>query len=322
MTSMRQRSLAGLVTAAALCGLAACGTSDATVKSATAAGRIPVVANFYPVQEAAQRVGGRRVTVSDLTPIGGEPHDLELSPSAVQRLDDAKVVLYMGRGFQPQVEKAVRDLPSSTTRVDLLKSVDLLPVQAGLAGTNGKVDGETLHGGVDPHVWVDPHRFVQIAATVAKTLERVDPNHAGEYQVNLAAYTAELDRLDRDFSAALAQCRSRTIVTSHRAFGYFAQRYHLEQVAIAGISPDEEPDPQSLEAVADEAKRKHVEVIFFESLVPKKLSQTIANEIGASTDSLNPVEGLTQPQVEQGLTYEKIQRQNLASLVNGLRCRH
>jgi zinc transport system substrate-binding protein len=291
-----------------------------TSRAGASAGRLAVAANFYPVQEAAEAAGGKWVSVTNLTPVAGEPHDLELTPSSLKKLEDAQVVFFMGRGFQPSVEKAVKQLPKSVARVDLLRSVRLLPVQPALAGTKGQVDGEELEGGVDPHVWVDPHRFEEIATKIATTLERVDPKHADDYQANLATYVDRLDQLDHDFQTGLADCESRTIVTSHRAFEYFSERYHLHQIAISGISPDEEPDPQSLKAVADAAKRENVKVIYFESLVPKKLSETVANEIGATTDSLNPVEGLTADEVRDRLSYDQIQRQNLAALEKGLRC--
>ena len=89
---------------------------------------------------------------------------------------------------------------------------------------------------------------------------------------------------------------------------------------IAGISPDEEPNPKSIEAVAAAAKKENVTVIFFESLVPKALADTVAKEIGATTDALNPIEGLTQEELDAGTTYTSIQQANLASLRNGLRC--
>jgi zinc transport system substrate-binding protein len=110
------------------------------------------------------------------------------------------------------------------------------------------------------------------------------------------------------------------IVTSHAAFGYLADRYHLVQAAIAGISPEAEPDPKSLAATARYAKAHGVRTVFFETLVPRKLSQTVAHTMGARTDALDPVEGLTASELRAGDTYTSIQRRNLDSLVRGLGC--
>jgi zinc transport system substrate-binding protein len=110
------------------------------------------------------------------------------------------------------------------------------------------------------------------------------------------------------------------LVTSHAAFGYLADRYHLVQAAIAGISPEAEPDPKSLAATARYAKARGVKTVFFETLVPRKLSQTVAQTIGARTDALNPIEGLTANERKAGVTYTSIQRRNLTALVRGLDC--
>ena len=196
----------------------------------------------------------------------------------------------------------------------------MLPVDPALPGVKGDVDGEVLAGNVDPHVWVDPVRFEAMTKSIELTLLDLAPGDRNAITARGADYRKGLQNLDRQFRIGLGSCESKAIVTSHRAFGYLAQRYGLEQIPIAGISPDEEPDPKSLAAVAAAAKAKKVTVIFFETLVPKKLSETVAAEIGASTDALDPIEGLTRAQIDAGDNYSRIQERNLSSLRKGLRC--
>lgn len=227
---------------------------------------------------------------------------------------------FLGRGFQPSVEKAVSALSESVRAVDLLDSVELLPVTPQLEGTVGEVDGEVLDGNTDPHVWVDPTNMVALTDTVASTLAELRPADAVTFDAGARAYEAQLAALGDRFSTQLATCASRTIVTSHRAFEYLARRYHLEQIPIAGISPDEEPDPKSLQAVAEAAKADGVTVVFFEERVPAALSETVAREIGASTDALDPIETITQDRLDAGESYLTIQTANLAALVKALRC--
>lgn len=295
-----------------------CGPTDEEAGDQTES--LSVVAAFYPLEEAARRVGGDRVDVVGLTPPGSGPHDLELTPRSAEQIEQADVIVYLSGGFQPAVEQALESVSADVSTLDVLEGMDLLAVEDGLAGTNGEVDGEELEGGLDPHVWVDPQRQVEIAASVASTLEAADPDGAEEYRANLADYQGELETLASEFDEGLAECESRVIVTSHRAFAYLADTYDLDQIAIAGISPDDEPDPQSLRAVADEARRSGVSVVFFEEAVPQGLSETVANEIGATTDFLQPVETITQPDLDAGIDYTAIQRQNLESLQDGLRC--
>ena len=281
---------------------------------------LTVIAAFYPLQEAAEGVGGDLVTVTGLTPPGQGPHDLELQPSQVGLFENADLALYLGRGFQPQVEAAIDQSPDTLTSVDLLGTVELLGVDDQLAGTAGEVDGEVLAGDVDPHVWLDPSRMITIVDAITEAFSDADPEHAAIYAANAEGYLADLRGLDGEFRDGLADCRSRVIVTSHRAFGYLAETYGLRQIPIAGISPEIEPDPQTLAAIASEASAEGVTTIFLESIAPPELAETVAREIGADLDLLDPIEGLTQDQIDGGATYASIMRDNLRRLVDGLGC--
>jgi len=317
MTSHKFRSpiTALILTSSVL--IASCG-SDEPAKSSDAT--ITVVAAFYPLGETARGVGGDLVTVTDLTPPGQGPHDLELQPAQMGIFETADVAIYIGRGFQPQVEAAIANSPDSLTRLDLLDRVGLLGVDDQLAGTSGEVDGEVLDGDVDPHVWLDPSRMVIMVDAITATFVAVDPDNAAAYRDNAERYLTDLRGLDGEYRVALAECRSRVIVTSHRAFGYLADTYDLRQIPIAGISPDVEPDARTLEAIATEARAEGVTTIFLESIAPPALAETVAREIGAELDLLDPIEGLTQDQLDAGDTYASIMRGNLQRLVAGLGC--
>ena len=292
----------------------------AAATPATSEGGFVVAASFYPLAEIVQAIGGDQVEVLNLTPVGVGPHDLELKPQDLENLEKAALVVYLGKGFQPLVEKAATQLPASVVRLDVLDAVKLLGVDPVIEGVVGETDGEVLAGDVDPHIWVDPVRFAEMAKAVEVAMTKARPDSAEMFAANLLTYTKTLTDLDSEFAAGLKTCESRAIVTSHRAFGYLSNRYVLKQLPIAGISPDEEPNPKSLEAVAAAAKKENVTVIFFESLVPKALADTVAKEIGATTDSLNPIEGLTQEELDAGTSYVSLQQANLAALRNGLRC--
>lgn len=311
-----------LVIGAVLVGCGSSGDSAADTSQPVGGGeRLKVVTAFYPLEEAVRRIGGDAVEVTSLTPVGVGPHDLEIEAKDLEELGRADLVVFIGRGFQPSVQKAVSQLPADIERLDVLDTVRLLQVDPVVEGVVGEADGEVLDGDIDPHVWVDPGRYIEMVTVIADALSAADPAGADAIAANTETYLADLRALDSEFSAGLANCASKALVTSHRAFGYLANRYGLKQLPIAGISPDEEPSPKSLEAVAKAAKAEGVTVIFFESLVPKKLADTVAQEIGASTDALNPIEGLTAEEIAAGESYASIQRTNLVALRKGLRCR-
>lgn len=298
-----------LVLAIVLLPLAACSQPSGGSRSN---GTIAVVANFYPVYEAVQRVGGDRVQATNLTPAGAEPHDLELTPKQVDQILDADVLLYMGGGFQPAVEETVQDRSNGVT-------VDLL---AALSAHLRKAEGEeSLPGGTDPHVWLDPMLTASVAGEVGAALARADPAGAPEYQRNAAAYRSEIERLHQEFSEGLRDCDRRVIVTAHAAFGYLAARYGLMQESIAGVSPEAEPDPRRLAELADLVKRQGVTTIFTEELVSPRVAETLAREAGVRTAVLNPLEGLTPEELTQGEDYASVMRQNLSTLRVALGCR-
>jgi len=133
-------------------------------------------------------------------------------------------------------------------------------------------------------------------------------------------FRAQLESLDREYEGALTQCRRREIVTSHAAFGYLAERYGLEQIAITGLSPEAEPTPRELEDVVEEVRMQGATTVFFETLVSPRLAETVARETGARTAVLNPLEGLTEEELARGENYFSLMRANLKTLRQALEC--
>jgi zinc transport system substrate-binding protein len=256
--------------------------------SISAGGRTSVVAAFYPHAYAAEQVGGGAVSVTNLTPPGVEPHDVELSPSDVARVVSADRVFFLG-GFQPEVDRAARSASG--------EAVDLLPADARPG---------------DPHVWLDPLRYAEIVGRIGRELGR--PARAARLE-------ARLHLLDRDYRRGLARCARRELLTSHAAFGYLAARYGLRQVALTGTSPEAEPSPQDLRRIVDTARAHRATTIFSETLVSPRLAETVAREAGARTAVLDPIEGLTPAEAQRGDDYFTIMRRNLATLREALGCR-
>ena len=301
-----------------LCSLvAACG--DSSPSQSSAAGKLRVVASFYPVAEAATRVGGDAVEVVNLTPAGTEPHDLELSSRQVDQLQDADVVIYLGGGFQPAIEKVAerRRKPS----VDL---ADALPLEEGAAGDLHAEEGRDERSAapeVDPHFWLDPVLMSSAVDEVERVLGAARPRDRAVFAKEAEGYRAELRGLDGELRAGLANCDRRQLVTSHAAFHYLAKRYGLTQEAIAGLSPEAEPDPKRLAQLADTVRAKGVTTVFYETLASPRVADALAREASVRTAVLNPVEGLTDEQVRQGQTYAGVMRQNLGALRQALGCR-
>lgn len=278
--------LASVVGAATLALAAACGGARETDT-----GRTKVVAAVYPLAFAAEQVGGTSIEVRDLTPVGAEPHDLELGARDIQAIRAADLVVYLGHGFQPALEDALADRTGP--------SLDVLAGQGAALGQEN---------GLDPHVWLDPRRYARIARAIARELG--DPASAEPFVARLEALDAELER-------GLARCARREIVTSHAAFGYLARRYRLVQVPLTGVAPEVEPSPRDLESLVDLVRAHGATTIFSEPLLPGDLAETVAREADARVAVLDPLEGLT---ADEGADYLSVMRTNLATLREALGC--
>jgi zinc transport system substrate-binding protein len=289
-----------VLTFSALLAATACGGSDDGGSDAK------VIAAFYPIAYAAERIAPD-AEVENLTPAGAEPHDLELSPRTVEEINDADVVLYFGAGFMPALAETVDDHDGA---VDLLAGERLMTASEG----HGHDEPEHAEEGSerDPHVWLDPNRYAAIARKIADVL--------GD-RAAARPLVSDLEELDAEFRNGLAACERREIVTSHAAFGYLADAYDLEQIPLTGVSPEAEPSAGAIEELVDEVEGEGATTVFFETLVSPELAETVAREAGAETAVLNPLEGLTEDEIDEGADYFAIMRENLAALREALGCR-
>ena len=279
-----------LVLAAAVALVAGCGSTT----SADGAGKRKVVAAFYPLAFAAAEVGGSSVDVHNLTPAGAEPHDLELTPGDVRDVQRAALVLYLGDGFMPALERALKDRDG--------RSLDLLEVAR--KGVGGERAG-------DPHVWLDPVRYAAIVRAVGAALGAAPA--AGRLATRLRA-------LDREYRRGLAECERRDVVTSHAAFGWLTARYGLEQVPLEGLTPEAEPSAKDIERLVEEIRRAGATTVFTETLLSPKLAETVAREAHVKTAVLDPLEGIGKDELERGDDYFTVMRANLAALRTALGC--
>lgn len=294
------------------------GTLSACSDSAAAANtdKFDVVASFYPLQYLAEQIGGSHVHVTSLTKPGQEPHDLEISAQQTAALQESDAVLYL-KNLQPAVDDAVAqsevgtkiDAASLTTEEKHGNEV------GGHAATHDTSKNEEL-AGLDPHIWLDPVRYAQVAAGVGKAFEKADPKNAADYKANTAALVRKLDALNTEFRTGLANTKTKVFITTHAAFGYLAERYGLTEEAINGLDPESEPSAERVKDLEKMAKADGVTTVFYETLVSDKTAKTIAADSGLKTDVLDPIEGITAK--SRGKDYFSVQQANLKALRTAL----
>lgn len=309
---MKKARLLLLVLCAALVFLSACSSAgDPAILSDTK--KLSVVASFYPMFDFATKIGGDKVSVTTLVPAGTEPHDWEPAAADIITLEKAAVFIYNGAGMEHWVGDVLESLENKNLiTVEAAKGIELLEGH----GHEDSDGGE--EASYDPHVWLNPMYTKAEMTAIKNAFIEADPANKDYYEANYTKVAGDLDALDREFKEALSPLQNKDIVVAHEAFGYLCSAYGLTQVAIEGLSADAEPDPARLAEIIDFAQAHHVKVIFFEELVSPEVAETVAEAVGAEIDVLNPLEGLSDEQLQAGDDYFSVMRRNLKSLVSAL----
>ena len=329
-------------------GMSACSalksesSSSASAPHTIAPGKtLTVSTSFYPIQYLAEAIGGPLVKVSTVTPSNVEPHDFELSGKETAELSKADLIAYVP-GFQPSLDKAVKEVGSGPTVVDLSKPANLVhhegveeehehseeasdgaTAQSTEAGHDDHGHAEHSHaeggedhdGDLDPHFWLDPQRMIKVAETLESSFAQVDPANANDYKAGLDKLKTALTNLDTQYTKGLSSCQHNTFITSHAAFGYLADRYKLTQASISGIDPETEPSPAEMANIKSVVQSTGVKTIFTEELVSDAPAKAIAAETGAETSVLSPLES----KPERG-DYTDAMTSNLERLKGALVC--
>ena len=345
---------AALVLAA---GMSACSalksesSSSASAPHTIAPGKtLTVSTSFYPIQYLAEAIGGPLVKVSTVTPSNVEPHDFELSGKETAELSKADLIAYVP-GFQPSLDKAVKEVGSGPTVVDLSKPANLVhhegveeehehseeasasatdaasavaTAQSSEAGhdDHGHAEhsqaegGEGHDGDLDPHFWLDPDRMVKVAEALEASFAKIDPANANDYKAGLDKLKTALTGVDNQYKQGFTSCQHKTFITSHAAFGYMAERYGLTQASISGIDPETEPSPAEMANIKSVVEKTGVKTIFTEELVSDAPAKAIAAETGAETSVLSPLES----KPERG-DYTDAMTTNLERLKSAMVCK-
>lgn len=267
----------------------------------------------------AERIGGDHAHVTSLTQPGQEPHDLEISARQTARLQESDAVLYL-KNLQPSVDDAVAQ-SGVRTKIDAASLTSLEKHGNEVGGHaaehddhEGSEGGES--SGLDPHIWLDPVRYAQVAEGVGAAFAKADPGHAADYRKNTADLVRQLDALNTEFKTGLAATRTKVFLTTHAAFGYLAERYGLTEEAINGLDPESEPSAARVKELEKMAKADGVTTVFYETLVSDRTAKTVAKDAGLRTDVLDPIEGITEK--SRGEDYLQVMRANLTALKTAL----
>lgn len=259
---------------------------------------IRVSTSSYPIYFLTAEIVGDRAKVINLTPPGVEPHDFEPSLKDIALIEQSQIVFINGN-LEPWAEKLSENLKSKNVAVSDFK--DLM------------IDG-------DPHVWLSPKLAILMVRKITTKLSTIDQLNKSYYESNAKELITKLTELDKNFTNGFAKCQTKNFVTSHKAFTYLASDYNLNQISVAGLTPEEEPSLAQIAKIVKQTRELGIKYIFLETLSSSKIAQTIANETGIQTLVLHPIENLTQQQKSANSTYFSLMQENLTNLKIALTC--
>lgn len=308
---MKQRSVLWFMIGLFILILGACGQKS-NQESKKAKG-MKIVTSFYPVYAMVKEVSGDLNDVRMIQTSSGI-HSYEPSANDIAAIYDADVFIYHSHTLEswagsldPNLQKSKVKVIEASEGMTLERVSGLENMEAG----NG-VDEKTLY---DPHTWLDPEKVAEEAQIIADKLSEQDSANKETYQKNAQNFSAKAQDLTKKYQPIFEKSSQKTFVTQHTAFSYLSKRFDLNQLGIAGISPDQEPSPRQLTEIQEFVKTYKVKTIFTESNVSSKVADTLVKSTGVSLKTLNPLEA--DPQNDK--SYLENLEENMAILAQELK---
>lgn len=308
--------------------------------------KLEIYTSIYPLQYITEQIGGDNVTVKSIYPPGVDAHTYE--PTSKEMTDMAKsdAFIYLGAGMESFAETAASALSKQDVKfIEIAKHEALFSKSSdghdghdhgtdtdhnaeadndhdehdhgAEADHNAEVhddhDGHD-HGDKDPHIWLDPLRMIDMGAIIKDELITLNPENKKQYEKNYEALTKSLTALDQEFVTSLKDKQNKHILVSHAAYGYWEQRYGIEQIAISGLSSSDEPSQKDLAKIAKLAKEHQIKYVIFEQNASDRVSTIIQEHIKAEALHIHNLEVLTDEDIKNNADYISLMKANLAVL--------
>ena len=265
---MKKKIISSILAAITSLMLIGCGAGSNNSQTTTKEDdkKVNIMVSIYPLKEFADKIAGDKAEVSCMVPDNMEPHDYEPKTKDFESLVKSDAFIYNGLGLESwvdQVNSVIGDkdilIVDSSEGIDVRKEDDV----------------------VDPHCWLSLKESQKQAENIKNTLVKVDEKNKDYYQENYDQFISELESLYNDYKIKFDGVSNRNFVTGHAAFGYLCRDFGLQQKSVENLFAEGEPTPKQLQELVSFCKENNIKTIFSESLASPKVSQTLANEVGA-----------------------------------------
>lgn len=313
--------------------ISACSTQQTASESG-----IKIYTSIYPIQYFTERIGGEHVNAESIYPPGVDAHTYEPTAKTMANIARSDAFIYLGAGLEGFAESAADALAEEKTELVELGAHEELFAEVEHEESHNhdehSHDHETheedhehhshedehghSHGDKDPHIWLDPLRAQMMAKQIKQELVHLEPEHKEQFEQNLQTLLNDLDELHKNFESITQNAQHNKILVSHAAYGYWEQRYNIEQISVSGLSPNHEPSQKEIVRLIDQAEEENLNYMIFEQNVSNQVASTIQKEIGAEPLTIHNLAVRTEEDLENDRDYLELMRQNLNVLEKAL----
>lgn len=303
--------------------------------------KLTVLTTIYPLEDFTKKIGGNYVDVKSIYPPNVDAHSFEPSTKDMMALADSDLFIYTGVGIEGFANKATESLKNEDVTIlkagegiNLLKSTHVHDHEGedehshdedahshdeeSTEEHNEHEEHDHHHGDFDPHVWLDPILSIELATNIKNSLIQLMPEHKSDFETNFEQLKDDLEKLDEEYKTTIENSKTKYLLVSHAAYGYWEERYGIEQIAIAGLSPTQEPTQKGLQSIIEESKGHQIHYVIFEQNLSTKVAEIIQKEIGAESLILHNLEAITEENLKQNDDYFSIMRRNLETIKKAL----
>jgi zinc transport system substrate-binding protein len=326
--------------------LAGCAENDQNTKD-NGKDKLKVYTTIFPVQDFTKKIGGDAVEVESIYPSNADAHTFEPSTKDMVAMSEGDAFIYSGVGLEGFAEKATETLKSE--EVKIIKAGDGIELaeashdeenheehadeeshdehadeedhaeHADEESHDEHAEGDAHdHGDKDPHIWLDPALSIQMAENIKNGLIELQPESKDKFEKNFETLKSDLEKLDADYKKTIDAADKKEILVSHAAYGYWEERYGLQQISVLGLSPTQEPSQKQLQSIIETAKEHNINYIIFENNVNSKIADIVKTEIGAESLTLSNLESISEEDAKNNEDYFSLMERNLETLRTAL----
>lgn len=297
---MKKKKLLGALAVLTSILLMGCGSGSVNTQAEnnTQDEKLNIVVSIYPLKEYTEKIAGDKVEVTCMVPDNVEPHDYEPKTKDLETLNNGKAFIYNGFGMESWVDQVN----------ETISDKDILIVDS-----SEGIEPLEKEGKLDPHLWLSLKNAEIQSENIKDTLVKIDEKNKDYYEENYNKFKDELESLYSEYKPKFEEVSRKSFVTGHAAFGYLCRDFGLEQKSVKNLLAEGEPTPKQLEDLVAYCKENDIKTIFSESLASPKISETLANEVGAEVVPIMTIESK-----EDDKDYIEAMKYNLDVIYKGL----